>query len=50
MTAVFELRPDSAYEQIVSDFSKQYDAAHTWQLLLANMKYRLETEKPECAA
>ena len=47
MTAVFGVvRPDSAYEQIVSDFSKQYDTAHTWQLLLANMKYRLETEKP----
>ncbi|MGE5294107.1 MAG: PDZ domain-containing protein [Solirubrobacterales bacterium] len=47
MTTLFGVvRPDSAYEQIVSDFSKEYDTAHTWQISLNLMKYRLETEKP----
>jgi membrane-associated protease RseP (regulator of RpoE activity) len=46
MTLFGVVRPDSAYEQVVSDSSKNYDTAHTWQVMLALMKYRLETEKP----
>lgn len=47
MTTIYGVvRPDSAYEQIVSDLSKEFETAYTWQIVLANMKYRLETEKP----
>lgn len=47
MTTMFGvIRPDSAYEQITTDFSKLYDSACSYQIMLSNMKYRLETEKP----
>lgn len=46
MTMVNVLRPDSAYEQITSDASKEYDAACSYQIILNRMKYRLETENP----
>ncbi len=46
MTMVNVLRPDSAYEQITSDQSKEYDAASSYQIVLNRMKYRLETENP----
>lgn len=46
MTMFGVMRPDSAYEQITNDYSKEYEAASSYQILLNRMKYRLETENP----
>lgn len=46
MTMFGVMRPDSAYERITNDYSKEYEAASSYQILLNRMKYRLETENP----
>jgi C-terminal processing protease CtpA/Prc len=46
MTMFGVMRPDSAYERITNDYSKEYDAASSYQIVLNQMKYRLETENP----
>ncbi len=46
MTMFGVMRPDSAYERITNDYSKQYEAASSYQIVLNQMKYRLETENP----
>lgn len=46
MTMFAVMRPDSAYEQITNDYSKEYEAASSYQIVLNRMKYHLETENP----